>query len=117
MADRFGLFWLAACSLGCGLGGLSHRSGIARVVGFVGIYFALEIGFFKFHEERKINKKLLLDFFENNFMYTDAKSGSIKEFKNFEKHVSDAAKEEERFKIAFIKNMYKKLEEYENSEY
>lgn len=76
-------------------------------------YFALEIGFFKFHTERKINKKLLLDFFENNFMYTDAKSGSIKEFKNFEKHVSDAAKEEGRFKIAFIKNMYKKLEEYE----
>lgn len=75
-------------------------------------YFALEMGFFKFHPERKMNKKLMVDFFENNFMYTDYKSGSMKEFQSFEKHLSDAARENNRFKNAFINTMLKKLEEF-----
>lgn len=75
-------------------------------------YFALEMGFFKFHPERKMNKKLMVDFFENNFMYTDHKSGSMKEFQSFEKHLSDAARENNRFKNAFINTMLKKLEEF-----
>jgi hypothetical protein len=76
-------------------------------------YFVLETGFFKFHPERKMNKKLLIDFFENNFMYTDSKSGLSREFQSFTKHLSDAAKEDERFKKSFIKDMLNKLDEYD----
>lgn len=75
-------------------------------------HFVLETGFFKFHPERKMNKKLLINFFENNFMYTDQKSNKPKEFINLIKHASDAAKESVRFKDSFIKEMTNRYEEF-----
>jgi hypothetical protein len=75
-------------------------------------YFVLETELFKFHPERKMNKKLLLDFFEKNFMYSDVK-GTAKEFSMLIKHISDAAKEDIRFKNAFINEMKSKLEKFD----
>ncbi len=75
-------------------------------------HFVLEMGFFKFHPERRMNKKLLINFFENNFMYTDQNSNKPKEFINLIKHASDAAKESVRFKDGFIKEMTNRYEEF-----
>lgn len=75
-------------------------------------YFVLETELFKFHPERKMNKRLLLDFFEKNFMYSDVK-GMPKEFSMLVKHISDAAKEDIRFKKAFINEMKSKLEKFD----
>jgi hypothetical protein len=75
-------------------------------------YFVLETELFKFHPEKKMNKKLLVDFFEKNFMYSDIK-GTPKEFNMFVKHISDAANEHKRFKTAFINEMKTKLEKFD----
>ena len=60
-----------------------------------------------------MNKKLLINFFENNFMYTDEK-GNPKHFKRFIKEISDVKNEDKKSQENFANELISKLEEFKS---
>lgn len=74
-------------------------------------YFFYTSGLFKMHEDSRKNKVMLMDFFEKNFMYTDANE-QPKHFKKFIKEVSDVTSDDVKHQLNFSDQLIKKIEEF-----
>jgi len=76
-------------------------------------WFVEQNKLFSMHHDSLKNKKMLEEFFENNFMYTDAK-GNPKHFKRFIKEISDVKYEDNKSQENFANELISKLEEFKS---
>lgn len=76
-------------------------------------HFVLTSGLFIMNPDKRKNKKMLMEFFVANFMYTDGK-GNPKHFKNFIKEISDLATEDKKFQHNFADGLIHQLNEFKN---
>lgn len=76
-------------------------------------HFVYTSGLFVMHPDIRKNKKMLMEFFVANFMYTDGK-GNPKHFKNFIKEISDLATEDKKFQHNFADGLIHQLNEFKN---
>lgn len=76
-------------------------------------YFVLTSNLFKMHPDERKNRKLLMEFFMKNFMYTDAK-GNPTHFKNFIKEISHLTTENSKFQDKFVEGLIFKLNQFKS---
>lgn len=76
-------------------------------------YFVYSSGLFVMHQDKSRNKKMLMEFFVKNFMYTST-SGNPTHFKKFIKEISDVTTEDTKFQNAFADELIYKLNKFKS---
>jgi hypothetical protein len=71
-------------------------------------HFVLETKLFIMHPDKRKNKKMLMEFFVKNFMYTDGK-GNPKHFIKFIKEISFVSNEDKKNQEKFVDDLINKL--------
>jgi hypothetical protein len=76
-------------------------------------YFVYSSGLFVMHQDKSRNKKMLMEFFVKNFMYTST-SGNPTHFKKFIKEISDITTEDAKFQRAFADELIYKINKFKS---
>lgn len=76
-------------------------------------YFVYSSGLFVMHQDKSRNKKMLMEFFVKNFMYTST-SGNPTHFKKFIKEISDITTEDVKFQRAFAEELIYKINKFKS---